>query len=193
MEHTGSSNAPSSRDAFIAATARLLRRQGYAATGLNEIVALSGAPKGSLYFHFPGGKDELAALAMAHAGEELTVAIQAVLASSPTAAEGVGRLIDALGAGLEASSYADGCPIATVALESSAESELLRATAAGAFGAWTDALRERLLASGMDAEGAERRAMFALSAIEGALILARVRRDLAPLRAVREELVALAG
>jgi TetR/AcrR family transcriptional repressor of lmrAB and yxaGH operons len=193
MEHTGSSNAPSSRDAFIAATARLLRRQGYAATGLNEIVALSGAPKGSLYFHFPGGKDELAALAMAHAGEELTVAIQAVLASSPTPAEGVGRLIDALGAGLEASGYADGCPIATVALESSAESELLRATAAGVFGAWTDALRERLLASGMDPGGAERRAMFALSAIEGALILARVRRDVAPLHAVREELVALAG
>ena len=181
----------SSREAFIRATGELLRRQGYAATGLNEIVARSGAPRGSLYFHFPGGKQELAVLAMARAGEQLRVAIEATLGSSADLSEALGRLLDALAAGLEASGYADGCPIATVALEVSAESEVMRDAAAVAFDSWLAALRARLGAAGMDELTAERRALLTLSAIEGALILARARRDTAPLEAVREELSAL--
>ena len=65
------SNGRASREAFVEATGELLRRQGYAATGLNEIVARSGAPRGSLYFHFPGGKQELALAAMERTGEQL--------------------------------------------------------------------------------------------------------------------------
>jgi TetR/AcrR family transcriptional repressor of lmrAB and yxaGH operons len=65
--------------------------------------------------------------------------------------------------------------------------------AAAAFDSWIEALEERLLAAGLDASSARRRAVLALAAIEGALILARARRDLEPLAAVREELVALLG
>ena len=101
-------------------TGRLLRRQGYAATGLNEIVSRSGAPEGSLYFHFPGGKEELAASAMERTGEELRGAIAAVIAAMPSASASLSALIDALGAGLEASGYRDGCPIATITLEAAA-------------------------------------------------------------------------
>jgi len=92
-----------SREAFIAATGRLLRRQGYAATGLNEIVARSGAPKGSLYFHFPGGKEQLALAAMEQTGEQLRAAIAAIMGSCETTMDGLSVLIDALGSGLEAS------------------------------------------------------------------------------------------
>ena len=125
------SSRQSSREAFIGATASLLRRQGYSATGLNEIVARSGAPKGSLYFHFPAGKQELAAAAMAHAGEQLAVAIEAVLDASEDLPQGIARLTDALALQLESSQYADGCPIATAALEASGESELIRAGGGG--------------------------------------------------------------
>ena len=187
------SRAPgrSSREAFIRTTGRLLRRRGYAASGLSEIVALSGAPKGSLYFHFPGGKEELAVAAMTRSGEQLTRAIEAALDSSEDLGEGMGRLIDALGEGLRSSGYADGCPIATVALEGATESEAVRAAAAGAFDSWLAALRSRIAATGLDEAAAARRALLALCAIEGALILARAQRDLAPLHAVREELLAL--
>jgi TetR/AcrR family transcriptional regulator, lmrAB and yxaGH operons repressor len=184
---------PSSREAFISATAELLRAQGYAATGLNEIVARSGAPKGSLYFHFPGGKEQLAATAIAQAGAQLAGSIDAVLGSGADLAAGLGRLIDTMAAGLEASGYAAGCPIATVALEVSSESEPIRAAAAQAFESWLAALGARFAAGGLCDEEAESRAMFVLAAIEGALILARVRRSPAPLLAVREELVALVG
>jgi TetR/AcrR family transcriptional regulator, lmrAB and yxaGH operons repressor len=183
----------SSRDAFIAATGRLLRRQGYDATGVNEIVAESGAPKGSLYFHFPGGKEELALAAMAREGGKLRAAIASVMGSSDDPGEALGRLVDALGHGLESSGFTDGCPIATVTLEAATRSQAVQKAAAAAFDSWVEALEERLLAAGLDASTARRRAVLALAAIEGALILARARRDLEPLAAVRQELVALLG
>jgi TetR/AcrR family transcriptional regulator, lmrAB and yxaGH operons repressor len=181
------------RDAFIASTGRLLRRQGYAATGLNEIVGASGAPRGSLYFHFPGGKEQLAAAAMERAGEELRGAIAAVIASRPRAAESLGVLIDGLGTGLAASGFRDGCPIATVTLEAAGASETVRLAAERVFGSWLQTLEQGLKADGLDDEQAARRALLVLSAIEGALLLSRARRDLAPLEAVRDELAALAG
>jgi TetR/AcrR family transcriptional repressor of lmrAB and yxaGH operons len=182
------SNGRASRKAFLSATGGLLRRQGYAATGLNEIVERSGAPRGSLYFHFPGGKEELAVAAMERSGEGLRRAIAALMAAPGGTGQAVGKLIDGLAAGLEESGYTDGCPIATVALETAAGSEPLRATAAGIFAAWLAELEQALLGDGVEAGAAERRAMLALSAIEGALLLSRARRDTAPLRAVRDEL-----
>jgi TetR/AcrR family transcriptional regulator, lmrAB and yxaGH operons repressor len=182
----------SSRDAFIDTTAQLLRRQGYASTGLNEIVARSGAPKGSLYFHFPGGKQQLALAAMERSGEQLRDAIAAVLASSDDLGEALARLLDALAAGLEASGFRDGCPIATVTLEAS-ESQPVRDTAAATFASWLTVLEQRLLSDGYTASAARQRALLVLSSIEGALLLARATRELAPLVAVREELLALSA
>jgi TetR/AcrR family transcriptional repressor of lmrAB and yxaGH operons len=189
------SNAPakrSSREAFVTATGRLLRRQGYAATGLNQIVASSGAPKGSLYFHFPGGKEELAVAAMELAGDQLRAAIEAIVDSSEDLGAALAALVDALAAGLAASDFQDGCPIATITLEAASGSQAVRDAAASAFGSWLASLERRLVADGLDAAAAERRALLVLASIEGALILARARRDLTPLTAVRDELVALA-
>jgi TetR/AcrR family transcriptional regulator, lmrAB and yxaGH operons repressor len=181
----------SSREAFLRATAELLQRQGYTATPVNEIVARSGAPKGSLYYLFPGGKEELAVAAMAHSGERLRRAIVAILDSSETLGESLGRLVDAMAAGLEGSSFRDGCPIATVTLEAASGSDAVRAAAELVFAGWLQALQARLRVAGLTAEAAERRALLVLAAIEGALILARARRDTGPLRAVRYELIAL--
>jgi TetR/AcrR family transcriptional repressor of lmrAB and yxaGH operons len=194
MDSAASSASPpkssSSRDTFVRATARLLRRQGYAATGLNEIVADSGAPRGSLYFHFPGGKQELATIAMERAGAQLAASMNALLGASADLGEALAHLIDALASGLEGSGYADGCPIATVALEAACDCEPIREAAVVAFDSWLAALRARLLAAGMDREAAARRATLVLAAIEGALILARARRSVQPLIDVRDELLA---
>jgi len=177
----------------VRATARLLQRQGYSATGLNEIVALSGAPRGSLYFHFPGGKRELAVAAMQRSGGRLRDAIAAVLAGSGDLGAGLAALVDTLAAGLLASEYRDGCPIATVALETASEAPELRTAAAAVFDSWLEAIAAHLRAGGFDAPAAERRSLLVLSSIEGALILARARGNLTPLEAVREELLALAA
>ncbi len=197
MAETPSAQKPqkptrSSREAFVESTVRLLRRKGYAASGLNEIVARSGAPKGSLYFHFPGGKQELALAAMERAGGQLREAIAAVLDSSEDLPGALAALVDSLAAGMEASGYRDGCPIATITLETAGESETLRATASEVFGSWLEVVEQRLLAAGLSPADAARRALFVLAAIEGALILARAQRDLGPLTAVRDELAGAA-
>lgn len=195
MSERGRSGRPgaevSSREAFVEATARLLQRQGYSGTGLNEIVARSGAPRGSLYFHFPGGKRELAAAAMELSGGRLRDAIATILARSDGTGPGLAALVDALAAGLLASGFRDGCPIATVTLETATGTPELRAAAATVFDSWLDAIAAHLRAGGLEADAAARRALLVLASIEGALILARAREDTTPLQAVREELLTL--
>lgn len=173
------------------ATVELLRRQGYHATGVSEIVERSGAPRGSLYFLFPGGKEELAVTAMARAGEQLRQAIEAVLSSSGELHEVLARLVDGMAAGLAASGYEQGCPLATVTLEAAATSEPIQRAAQDAYGSWVAALESRLLAGGVEPEAAARKAVMILAALEGALLLARARRDTSPLSAIREEILAL--
>ncbi len=177
-----------SKQAFVTATQELLRRRGYAASGLGEIVARSGAPKGSLYFHFPGGKEELAIAAMERSAAQLRDAMAAILNSSEDLDEAIGRLIGALAAGLEQSEFADGCPIATVALETAGDSEPMRAAARAAFDSWLEVLATRLIDAGMESADADQRALMVLAAIEGGLILARARRDVTPLLAVSSQL-----
>jgi TetR/AcrR family transcriptional regulator, lmrAB and yxaGH operons repressor len=187
----GASARGASKGAFVTATQELLRRRGYAASGLGEIVARSGAPKGSLYFHFPGGKQELAVTAMERSAAQLRDAMAAILDSSDDVNEAIGRLIDALAAGLARSDFADGCPIATVALETAGESEVMRVAAQAAFDSWLEVLEERLTREGVDRALAQQRAMLVLAAIEGGLILARARHDVTPLLAVSSQLRSL--
>lgn len=180
--------AGASREAFVRATGELLRSQGYGATGLNAIVAASGAPKGSLYFHFPGGKESLAVAALAREAELLRDALAALLRSSGDLTEAIANVIDALAAGLERSNFEHGCPLATVALERATQSEAVRYAAVSGFDSWLEQIEQRLLAAGMTDAAAAKKALVLLSAIEGALILARAHRDVAPLAAVRAEL-----
>src|SRR5262252_950767 len=140
--------ANDTRARMLETTGRLLQLRGYHGTGLNEIVAASGAPRGSLYFHFPGGKEQLAVAAMRGAGAQLAGGIDAVLASSDDLGVALGRLVDGLAAGLEASGFANGCPIATVALEAAGTSEPIRGAAREAFDAWLRALSTRLMRAG---------------------------------------------
>jgi TetR/AcrR family transcriptional repressor of lmrAB and yxaGH operons len=182
------------RDRMLATTAELLRCQGYHATGLLQIVERSQTPKGSLYFHFPGGKDELAAEALRHAATSWRAVLSQVL--STTAGDLAGdlvRICDRLAAELESSGYAHGCPLATVTLETAAENEALREVAAEHYRGWEELISERLRAEGMPAERAGAAATLVLSSIEGALLLSRAYHDTTPLRRVAALLPLLAA
>ena len=169
------------RARLTAATATLLQRQGYHATGLAEIVAASGAPRGSLYFYFPGGKEALACAALAASGADWRLRIDAILDGAPDLGAAVTRVCNALAAVLEASGFEHGCPLATVALEAASTSDAVRATVAAHYAGWIDSLGARLATLGIDAEVARRLARVSLATIEGALILAKVARSRQPL------------
>ena len=170
------------RQRLIAATAELIEAGGYRATGLLQVVARSGAPRGSLYFHFPGGKEELAAQAVAASAGALSQLIARELESDAPTAVAVAGLIDALADRLEGSGWSHGCPVATVALEVSADEPTLGAACRDAYVDWQALLAERLVRDGLDEALARDRAELILASIEGALLLAKVHRDRGPLR-----------
>jgi len=174
------------RDRLLASTAELLQRQGYAATGLSAVIASSGATTGSLYHHFPGGKEELVAEALRMSGAGYQMVVEAVLDDAPDLATGVRQSFPAAAAVLEGSGYADACPIATVALEVASTDEHLRRVTHEIFGGWTDALAGRFCAAGVDSGRSRELALLYLAALEGGFLLSRAARSPEAMLAVGE-------
>ena len=168
--------------------AELFSTQGYHATGLNQLTSAGGAPKGSLYFHFPGGKEQLAAEALRISGDRLRVQLAAILTHAPNAADGLAAVVDALARNLTESDFTRGCPIATAALDAAGESEPIRQACAAGYASWRAEITAHLVAQGVDSGRAEALSIVALTSIEGALLLAKTQRDTAPLHAIGEHL-----
>lgn len=173
-----------SRAALIDTAALLFRRQGYAATGVNQILETADVKAGSLYHHFPDGKQELAAAVVESAGGDIERLLRRFLASDSSVADIVDGWIDLLIAQL-ASDGRDGCPIEPIATESVTASAQVREASARAFAGWTAAVAERLRADGWSARDAERTALAVIALIEGALILSRIAGDDAALTSAK--------
>ncbi|AQZ62609.1 Transcriptional regulator, TetR family [[Actinomadura] parvosata subsp. kistnae] len=179
------------RGRLLDATQDLIEAGGYFGAGLNQVIAASGMPRGSLYFHFPDGKDQLVTETLRRAGRELGQAMRDLADTAPDAPSLVAGVIALLGDRLEGSGWRKGCPVATVALEMAAGHDALRQVCAEVYDSWEDALRERLVADGHP--GAEDVATTVLALVEGALLLARARRSREPLdRAARSAALLLA-
>ena len=125
--------APDSKGKTVAAAAKLFRQQGYHGTALHDILAAGGSPRGSLYFHFPKGKEEIGEAALTLAGEAVRQAIAHAAEASESAEIFLVRIVRGMAADLERSDYREGCPIATTALETAAQSEVLGAATRTAF------------------------------------------------------------
>jgi TetR/AcrR family transcriptional repressor of lmrAB and yxaGH operons len=162
----------------------LFRRQGYAATGLNQILDEAGVKAGSLYHHFPQGKQQLAAAVVDGAGAAIEQLLRRFLASGRPVADIVDRWIDLLVGGLTADRR-DGCPIEPIATESVNASPLVREASARAFTGWCTAIEERLNADGWSTTEAKDVAVAVISLIEGALILSRIAGDAGALNAAK--------
>jgi TetR/AcrR family transcriptional repressor of lmrAB and yxaGH operons len=174
--------ATDSKGKTLAAAAKLFRQQGYHGTALHDILAAGGSPRGSLYFHFPKGKEEIGEAALTLAGEAVRQALAKAAEASESAEIFLVRIVRGMAADLERSDYREGCPIATTALETSAQSDVLGAATRTAFQKWESEIKRGLERFGMPTEQAELVATTVLSQIEGALLLARTYRSLEPLR-----------
>ena len=162
-----------SRAELIQTMGRLLRDQGYTATGRAQLLAESGVSNGSLYHHFPGGMEELAAAALHASGAVVADALRDAMDSAGNAGEGLVRFLD-IARGATTEEECAGCPIAPTALESLIISPRLRAVAARCFDDWEALIATRLRADGWPDSAAPEAASAALALIEGALLLARV-------------------
>ena len=180
--------AADSKGKTLAAAAKLFRLQGYHGTALHDVLAAGGSPRGSLYFHFPGGKEEIGEAALTLAGEAVRQAIAHAAETSESALVFLTRVARGMASDLEKSGYQEGCPIATTALETAAQSDVLGAATRGAFQKWENEIKRGLERFGMSPDEAESTATTVLSLFEGALLLARTYRSLEPMHRAEQAL-----
>jgi AcrR family transcriptional regulator len=174
------------RDRIVGASAELFRRQGYNATGVKQIVTEARAPFGSLYHFFPGGKEQLGAEAVRTSGAMYELLIPAVFDPAPDLVTGVRQFFAGAAEHLLETDYEDACPIATVALEVSSVSEILRQACADVFESWIEAGTAMYESAGITRETARELTIAMVAALEGAFVLARALRTTEPLAAAGE-------
>ncbi|GHE79461.1 putative transcriptional regulator, TetR family protein [Amycolatopsis deserti] len=180
---------PDTRARLVEAASELFSRQGYAATGVKAVLAAARAPYGSLYHFFPGGKQELGVAAVERGGERYRELLEAAYPPGADVVESTAASFVLAADILEASDYADACPIATIALEVASTDEPMRAAAAAAFESWLKVLEERFTTAGMTEDRAREVAVEIFCLIEGADLLARTARSTAPLQTARRAAV----
>lgn len=179
-------SSPSPRQRMIESTIELVGEHGVERTSFTQVVAHSGAPRGSIYHHFPGGKAELIEEAVRLGGGIVTTGLEAALENDdPVAAvDGVADLWRTV---LRDSDYAVGCPLAAVTVEGQRTPEA-RQAAGEAFETWKRLHAQILQRAGVPQKRARSIAELLVASIEGAVILARADRSNEPLERVLDEL-----
>jgi TetR/AcrR family transcriptional repressor of lmrAB and yxaGH operons len=182
------------RDRLLDATVALMRAKGAAASGTKEILDLAGAPRGSFYFHFSEGKDQLILEALERAAAATLASLEESLADdNGDLTAQVRAIFDAIELDLVAHDYTRGCAVAVTTMESASASQKFQQAVSDAFGTWTSALVDRLTRRGLSADQAPALADAIVAAMEGATVLARAHRSPTPLRHTADMLAITIG
>jgi len=192
---------PATKDRIIDSSAELFRRQGYAGTGIKQILAAANAPFGSLYHFFPGGKEQLGAETIRTSGQLYLELFATIAAQAPDVPSAVGAFFSGAAHTLAQTDYADACPIATVALEVASTNEPLRQASADVFDSWIAGATQYFATAGIPRRRARELALSMLCLLEGAFVFCRAMRSTEPLEiagasavaAVREALESVAA
>ena len=171
------------------AAAELFRQRVYHATTFSDVVRDSGAPRGSTYFHFPGGKAELAREATARAGDEMEELVDEAARHADDPASLIRAMAQILTSRLERSGYQSGCAIATMVLELAPHDEEFSADFNNVFARWRAALVTRFERLGIAPDRAAALADLTISAFEGAAVLSRAARSTEPFNTTTEALI----
>jgi AcrR family transcriptional regulator len=180
--------ANDSRERMVRSAASLISSQGVSATSLSDVLADSGAPRGSIYHHFPGGKDQLATEAVRWTSDRVVAYLRAGTETTPEAV--LARFIQLWRQVVVTSSAASGCVVAGVALDTGAEEGLME-VARETFRSWESVLAGQLETAGLPAHRAKGIALATLAGMEGALILCRAEGTVQPLDDIAAELMRL--
>jgi TetR/AcrR family transcriptional repressor of lmrAB and yxaGH operons len=175
-----------SRASMVRGAVSLIRTRGVNATSFSDVLAESGAPRGSIYHHFPKGKEQLAGEAIRWTSERVLAHQRACRAT--TAAGVLDCFIDMWRQVVLASGGAAGCVVAGVAIDTVADDRAVMDLVRATFRSWVDLLSEQLVAVGVPVRRASRIAVAVVAGMEGALILCRAEGDSGPLETVAAEL-----
>jgi len=175
------SKGEQTRARLAASMLELIQTSGYSGTGLNAVIEHAAAPRGSIYFHFPDGKEGLGIAAVELAATQFEALIAEAAVSTGSAAGAARTAIEALATIVGESDFRLGCPVSVVTLEMGAGSERLRQACATAFESWIAPTAALLEANGLADAEARSLATVVVSMIEGAVIVSRAMRSTQPL------------
>ncbi len=178
------------REKMIGGAALLISQRGVQGTSFSEVLELTDTPRGSIYHHFPGGKDELVAEAIALLGSVVSERIRNTEADRPE------QVAEAFSKGwrefVEATNLKSVCVMSAVTVGAGADSEGLLPVVAAGFASWRDALADAYTRTGLGKADSRRLAMTSVAALEGAMIVARAEQSMEPFDAVQNDLIDLA-
>lgn len=186
-------NKVDSREKILQTASRLFQLQGYHATGLNQIIKESGAPKGSLYHYFPNGKEELAVESVKYTGSFIETRIQGILDKVSDPIEAIQLFITETASQFDDPESIEGIPVGLLASETALISEPLRTVCLEAFKSWEAAFTRKLIQGGFEQKAASRLAILINSMIEGGIMLSLVNKDKTPLQLIAENIPILIG
>jgi AcrR family transcriptional regulator len=175
--------ATDTRTRIMEMTAELFRTHGYTGTGMKQIVTAANAPFGSIYHHFPGGKEQLGEEVIRSAGAMYYELWEMIAAQAPDVVAATRDFFAGAAAVLEATDYVDACPIETVALEVASTNETLRKATAEVFESWVVGITGHLTAAGIEPARARALGFELINALEGAFVLSRAMKSTEPLAA----------
>jgi TetR/AcrR family transcriptional regulator, lmrAB and yxaGH operons repressor len=173
---------PGTRQRMISAAMALLERRGLAAMSFSDVVTDSGAARGAIYHHFPGGKLQLAAEAAEATGTHVQGYFAGLSGTTPRAV--VEAFLESIRPVIVASTAGGGCAVAAVTVDigdrDPERTRALQAVAHHAFSSWTAVLTDKLTVAGLTPEGAADLACLLITLLEGAQILCRACGNLEP-------------
>lgn len=178
-----------SRDKMVQSAASLIGQHGMNATSFSEVLADSGAPRGSIYHHFPEGKAQLSECAMRLTSDQILAHMRS--STESTAAGVLTHLVSLFHQVVVNSGGAAGCTVAGVTIDVGADDTDLLDVAREAFQSWVSLLAAQLNDVGVAKETAHGIAVVSIASVEGALILCRAEGDNGPLAIVEKQLLAL--
>ncbi|BBZ79032.1 putative HTH-type transcriptional regulator [Mycolicibacterium anyangense] len=185
-EDTARRTRGSTRTKMLMSAAQVLREHGAAGVTVDEVLARSGAPRGSVYHHFPEGRSQILREALDYAGNEITASIDEAAGKSSTVL--LTRFVELWEEALIASDYSAGCPVLAAAVGSGEDDQQLTALAGDIFSRWREASKQAFIREGFDDTEAASLADTTISALEGAVVLCRSVRTLQPLHEVATQI-----
>ncbi|WP_405868484.1 TetR/AcrR family transcriptional regulator [Streptomyces sp. NBC_00005] len=178
------------RERMVFSAAQLIRRDGVGSTGMREVAVHAQAPRGSLQHYFPGGKEQLVNEAVGWAGRYAGNRVTRFLAalSEPTPSGLFAEMVRQWTDEYAAVGFAGGCPVAAATVDCAESTVATREAASAAFGTWSGSVAHALTEMGVPKERAEALATLMISALEGAILIARAEQDVRALTTVAREL-----
>jgi AcrR family transcriptional regulator len=172
------------RARMLLSAAEVLRERGAAGVTIDEVLTRSGAPRGSVYYHFPDGRNQILTEALRFAGDAITATIDSSQGGIPL----VRNFVEFWEHTLAESGFNAGCPVVAAAIGSADDDPALSQVAGEIFDRWRTALSRAFVTDGFDEADAGSLAVTCIAALEGAVVLCRSTRSADPLRDVAQQL-----